>query len=214
MRRTKQEAAETRHTILKAAETLFLEKGYDSVSLDEVATAAGTSRGAIHWHFRNKQGLLFALRDELRLPMQYLVDRLSIDTTLVALAAPGDALEEAFVRFQNDPRQKRMLRVILATEWAAEDALPQGGRLQDQTKELLFSIFQAAHKNKPLPAPWTPKSATIAFNAMVNGLVSDWARGAEDFELVPDVVAIVHTVLEAWGAPPARGQIKGPSVRE
>ena len=47
----------------------FLEKGYENVSLDE-SPARRPSRGAVHWHFRNKQGLLFAIRDEMRLPMQ------------------------------------------------------------------------------------------------------------------------------------------------
>ena len=49
MRRTKAEAAETRCSILVAAEKLFFEKGVATSTLDEIATAAGVTRGAIYW---------------------------------------------------------------------------------------------------------------------------------------------------------------------
>ncbi|WP_046864018.1 TetR family transcriptional regulator, partial [Microvirga massiliensis] len=62
MRRTKEQAAETRRLILEAAERLFLERDYETVSLEEIAAAAGITRGAVHWHFHNKQGLLLAIR--------------------------------------------------------------------------------------------------------------------------------------------------------
>ncbi len=206
MRRTKEEAAETRQAIVKAAEKLFLEKGYELVSLDEIAALAGTSRGAIHWHFRNKLGLLFAIRDELRAPMQDLAERLSTGTRLVALSALGDAIEHSCIRFQADPRRRRMLKVIFSAEWSdTGDEAVGGQRLEDQLRLPLLRIFEAAHRNNPLPPPWTPKSATLAFNALLHGLISEWARGAEDFELVPDVVAIVRVVLAAWEEQPADG---------
>ncbi|CUU43248.1 hypothetical protein BVIRIDIS_22650 [Blastochloris viridis] len=49
-----------------------------------------------------------------------------------------------------------------------------------------------------MPLPWTPKAAAIAFNAMLSGLINEWARGETDFELVPDAVAAANTLLEAW----------------
>src|SRR3546814_18293365 len=76
MKRTKEEAAETKRQILKAAELLFLEQGYEAVTPDEIATASGVSRGAVHFHYVNKAGLPHALRDEAQLPMQELADGL------------------------------------------------------------------------------------------------------------------------------------------
>lgn len=43
MRRTKEQAAETGRQILQAAETLFLDKGYDNVSLEEIAALSGVT---------------------------------------------------------------------------------------------------------------------------------------------------------------------------
>jgi len=54
---------ESRTRILDAAETLFLEKGYDRTTLVDVGKLAGISYGSIPWHFQNKQGLLFAVAE-------------------------------------------------------------------------------------------------------------------------------------------------------
>lgn len=63
MRRTKEEAAITRENILDAAEELFCEEGFEGASLARIGEAAGVKRGAVHFHFTNKTGLLVALAD-------------------------------------------------------------------------------------------------------------------------------------------------------
>ena len=53
----------TRERILSAAMCVFAQKGWQKTSLDEIAAAAGMTKGAIYWHFRNKNDLFFALLD-------------------------------------------------------------------------------------------------------------------------------------------------------
>lgn len=62
-RKTKEEAAETRINILMAALDLFAEKGYSRTTLLNVARRIGMTRGAVYWHFDNKEALLAALID-------------------------------------------------------------------------------------------------------------------------------------------------------
>ena len=61
MRRTKAEAEQTRNDILKAALILFDEQGYAQTSLSTIARKAKVTRGAIYWHFENKEEILAAL---------------------------------------------------------------------------------------------------------------------------------------------------------
>lgn len=56
-RKTKQEAQETRQHILDVALRLFSQQGVSSTSLGEIAKAAGVTRGAIYWHFKDKSDL-------------------------------------------------------------------------------------------------------------------------------------------------------------
>ncbi|EON30906.1 Transcriptional regulator [Gordonia terrae C-6] len=54
-------AAETARTVLAAATDQFAERGFADVSLDDVAEAAGVTRGAVYHHFRNKAALFAAV---------------------------------------------------------------------------------------------------------------------------------------------------------
>jgi len=204
MRRTKEQAEDTRRALLKAAESLFLDKGYENVSLSEIAAAAGLTRGALHWHFGNKQGLLFAIRDEMRLPMQDLAERLSEDSRLELdpLQALGEVISNAFQRLQADPRQRRIFKVLLCLDSAgdAEDS-NDGNLFQRRLRMSLQTVFEAVARREKMPPPWTPASAALAFNAAVSGLINEWARGKTDFELVPDAEAFVHMILSSWGLP-------------
>ncbi|MCL1980772.1 MAG: TetR family transcriptional regulator, partial [Proteobacteria bacterium] len=64
-RKTKQEAQETRNSILDAAVRVFAVKGVGRASLDDIAREAGVTRGAIYWHFANKADLLNTLWDQV-----------------------------------------------------------------------------------------------------------------------------------------------------
>ncbi|MEB3030247.1 TetR/AcrR family transcriptional regulator [[Mycobacterium] nativiensis] len=45
----------TRTAVLDAARTLFVAKGFDATSVDEIAQASHSSKGAVYHHFRDKQ---------------------------------------------------------------------------------------------------------------------------------------------------------------
>src|SRR5271165_3909467 len=52
---------QTREHLLQAAAQVFAERGFHGTSLDEVAAAAGFSKGAVYSNFRNKEDLFLAL---------------------------------------------------------------------------------------------------------------------------------------------------------
>ena len=64
MKRTKEEAEETRKSVLDAALRVFSRKGYAAAALKEIAEEAGVTRGAIYHHFANKEQLYLALADD------------------------------------------------------------------------------------------------------------------------------------------------------
>jgi AcrR family transcriptional regulator len=57
-------AAQTRRRLLEAAESLFVERGFHSASLEAVADRAGFSKGAVYSRFDSKADLFLALLDE------------------------------------------------------------------------------------------------------------------------------------------------------
>ena len=55
--------AMTRTHLLEAAAVVFAKKGFHGASLDEVATAAGFTKGAVYSNFGSKEALFLALLD-------------------------------------------------------------------------------------------------------------------------------------------------------
>ena len=79
VRQTKENAEITRQRIIDAAREVFLSRGVSRTSIEQIATKAGLTRGAIYWHFSNKTDLFSALREQVLLP---LIDRMD-DNLLV-----------------------------------------------------------------------------------------------------------------------------------
>ncbi len=54
MRKTKEEAGETKKKIVESAVELFEINGYQATRIEDVAEKAGLTRGAVYWHFKTK----------------------------------------------------------------------------------------------------------------------------------------------------------------
>ncbi len=61
MRKTREEAEETRRQILEAAKRVFERKGYNATRLEDIAREINMTRGVIYWHFKNKTDLFLQL---------------------------------------------------------------------------------------------------------------------------------------------------------
>lgn len=61
MRRTKEDAEQTRKAVLASAMDMFYEKGYSKTTFDEIAKRINLTKGAVYWYFRNKPDIVAAL---------------------------------------------------------------------------------------------------------------------------------------------------------
>jgi AcrR family transcriptional regulator len=52
-----------REQILDAAAKMFIARGYEDSSVDDIARLAGLSKGSIYWYFKSKLEILFELSD-------------------------------------------------------------------------------------------------------------------------------------------------------
>lgn len=54
----------TKEMILQKARTLFVEKGFQDVSMRSIAKQVGCTHGALYYHFKNKAELFYAIVEE------------------------------------------------------------------------------------------------------------------------------------------------------
>ena len=185
VRRTKQEALQTRSALLDAAEALFESRGVAGTSLQAVADAAGVTRGAVYWHFRDKVDLFNAMMDRAILPFEqhWLVP--SPDDALNPLQRLHDLLCDILRQTATDARLQRALAISTQkVEYAGElnGIRERHLRVRDQALRRIEALLRLAAKAGSLP-PGVPKSSARALHALVSGLIDNWMLDREAFDL-------------------------------
>ena len=112
VRRTKEEAQETRSQILEAAEKAFYERGVARTTLADIATLAGVTRGAIYWHFSNKADLVQAMLDTLHEPLEEMAKASESEDELDPLGCMRKLLIHLFHQVALDPKTRRINEIL------------------------------------------------------------------------------------------------------
>lgn len=90
--RRERERQRRRRAMLRAARSVFAEKGYDRATLDEIAKRAEFGKGTLYNYFENgKEGLLFAIFDEVYDDLHAM-----IRSTVGSATPPDHSFREAF----------------------------------------------------------------------------------------------------------------------
>lgn len=185
MRRTKAEAAETRATILAAAETMFFEKGVANTSLDEVAAAAGVTRGAVYWHFESKTAIFLELYNTVRLPRLTMLDLDNAEQSGDVLSMIERLALEWLQLLSHDPQRQRMLTILLRTNFTQGiDQVSEAVRSQEiEEFATLVELFRRAERIGTLAPPWTPETASNSLKWMMKGMCWEWLLEEDKFDL-------------------------------
>lgn len=179
VRRTKEEALETRSRIMDAAVDVFFEKGVANATLNDIASHANVTRGAIYWHFKNKLDVFDALHDQLQLSFA--------DTILADLRNdhPHPLLQlertcaDLLIDLETDQHKFKVLSILfLKCDYAGEMApflLLQNNRKKQNT-ELFSEYFTRAKKHKHLSPDVDTMILSMALMSYITGIVVDYLR--------------------------------------
>lgn len=186
VRKTKEETQETHDRILKAAIDVFYEKGVERATLENIATSAGMTRGAIYWHFKNKLDLFAALHNQIhRIFMQRMIDNQSTatDQPLKQLAELTiEILEE--LETENDLK-KSLSIMMLKCDYSGEMA-PFLKIQNDQKQESLQRMIDVFEKAKALGQ--IDKNADCNLLVMslwffIGGVMTEYLRDPEAIDI-------------------------------
>ena len=209
MRRTKEQAEQTRTAILAAAELLFLEKGVAHSTLEQIAKAAGVTRGAVYWHFENKAHLFHELLSQVRLPPEQLTERLCDPAAGDPLLSLRDLCIEAIENLARDQQRRRIFTILLhRCEFTDElrEAEQRHNAFVSLFIELVESLVARPGCRERLQPGVTPHLASRAIHGLLVGLFSDWTRDPGLFDPLRDTAPLIDAqlrgLLRDW-APPA-----------
>lgn len=182
-RRTKEEAEQTRNAILDAAEQTFFERGVAHTSLEEIARAAGVTRGAVYWHFRDKVDLFDAMQARARLPQEDVIEHLLGQETEEPLERLCAALNDVLQVMATDLRRRRVFTILFHRCEYVEEMRAVAQRKQDRTDQMLdrcTRFFEQAAQRGEMSPVWPPAAAALAMHALMVGLLSRMLMEEDD----------------------------------
>jgi TetR/AcrR family acrAB operon transcriptional repressor len=200
VRRTKADAAATRTALLDAAEQLFRANGVSRTSLQDIASAAGTTRGAIYWHFQDKADLFNAMMDRVTLPLE--------QSTYAghAVEAPLQQIRlsvlVALHKTATDEQARRVFEIATQqVEYNGEMLAVRERKLRWRDEYLVYLTQQfdaaAAHAGIRLPIP--ARNAALGLKAILAGLLDNWLLDTRDFDLVQVGTQVMDSYLAGLG---------------
>jgi TetR/AcrR family transcriptional regulator, acrAB operon repressor len=206
VRRTKEEALETRNRILDAAERVFFEKGVSRTSLADIAHEAGVTRGAIYWHFANKGDLFTAMFDRSLLPLDELVEA-SLDTKE---PDPLGRMRDIFIwcmrNIALDEQRRRVFDILFLKCEFVEEMGPVRERHQNNMREGIERIerglFNAIEQGQ-LPATLDTRLATTLLHALFTGILHDSLMLPEGVDLDRDAERLLDACFDSLRFSPA-----------
>lgn len=215
-RRTKEDAAITREQLLDAAERVFRERGVAGSSLAEVASAAGVTRGAVYWHFRDKSDLCAAMCERGTLPLETMLAAAGTAAHADPLGALRELAVMALTRLACDARSQAVFDVMYHNSEKAAGLAPIAERRQRERRECLVHVehvlLQAVAKGQ-LPGDTDTALATQALHAYIGGVMREWVADPAAFDLATSAPVLIDTFLAGLRALPPRVAGAASSVR-
>ena len=205
-RRTKEEALATRLQILDAAELCFHERGLSRTSMADIARAANISRGAVYWHFENKDQVFQALLDNRSLPLGELEAATRDPDEKDPLGHMHRLLTRLFQLSARDPGFRRLNEILLFRCEYTDATCGLGQFLPTAVRECHDIITQAlanAVDKGQLPATLDLPAAARTLHACVSGLIREWLLLPDSHDLHQEAERLASTCLDMLRLSPA-----------
>lgn len=198
-RRTKEEAAATRDSILDAAEKLFVEQGVSRTTLQHIATEAGVTRGAIYWHFDDKSALFNAMMERATLPFECAFNVLEQAGETDPLRDLLNFLNEIFRVTEQNPQARRVFEIAtLKVEFVSELDAVRVRRRQSQQDWMTYveGRLQQAIDGGRIPQGVNRGVLALGLWSTMDGLIRNWMFDPASFSLIECGALIIETMIE------------------
>ncbi|MCQ4324063.1 TetR family transcriptional regulator [Stutzerimonas stutzeri] len=204
MRRTKEDAEQTRRKVIAAALELFSRNGYSNTTLAMIAQAAGFSRGPIYWHFKNKDELYQAVLTFSQEPLERLIER-SRKLGADPLAAIGHFVREWFRLLLEDRWYRQSFEILLnKTELTAQMAstLKRERKLTRDMVQLLEELIEQAQREQRIGAQQPPRSLAVLLYSSLMGITHTWLFSPKLFSLREQAEQLGDGLMDLLAARP------------
>ena len=163
-----------RERILDAARFLFASRGFDGVTMGEVAARAGVVRATVFNHFGSKHALVEAITASV---FDYYAQML--DLALADERTPTPALVRALFEHMGAGIEqfhgfyREVFREIMKIQVGLEEG-SAAARAAERTQERLTRLLARGQQRGELSSAFRPADLECAFTSLANGTIDRW----------------------------------------
>lgn len=183
---------ETKKRLIECARKLFREKGYNSVTVDDIVKEANSSKGGFYTHFKTKEELLINM-----LPL--------VDDAYVAFLntgiKPENSIEKItlFVQYAFRIIEEEIGLVFITAIYSSQ--------IKDLTKDrfliasdraynqILKKLIEEGQEKREIKRELTPEHASAILTSCIRGVVYDWCLYKGEFNLVQYGDEVINMML-------------------
>jgi AcrR family transcriptional regulator len=189
-----EDSGTTRGRILDAALAVFSQKGYHATRMDEIVDESHTSKGAIYFHFPNKERLFLALVDQFANLLERRVTE-AISEQEAGMGRVRVALETCLETFGRYRRPSKILLVQAVGLGAAFEE--KRNAINERFAKLIAGYLREAIENGEIE-PVDTEVISLAWMGAIYALVIHWLTTNEP-EPKRILEALVPALLKSVG---------------
>lgn len=197
-RRTKEEAQQTRCHIMSTALNLFCQQGLAKTNLTDIAKAADLTRGAIYWHFKNKEELFVTLWEELCAPLSHQLDACVDEQEPDPLGKLRLFLKEVICKISTEPAHQQMFTIMFNLESLEGEAISLRDHMRLQSvnffRDLEITLGNAVRLGH-LPQTLDLRRATTLLHCTLDGYIINWLHFPERINLIQEADFLLDTLF-------------------
>jgi AcrR family transcriptional regulator len=185
-----------RERLLDAAAQAFAERGYRAASVEDIASAAGVTKGAVYWSFKGKQDLFFTLIEER-------VDQQARQLMAITEQAPREVETAPVISrgISSFVDEQRALILLLQEYWALAVRDPElrerYAQRQRALRAHLAKALEARHRRTGIALTSTAETLATGIIALASGLAQERIADPEAVpeELLGELLSLLYDGL-------------------
>ncbi len=163
--------------LLNAAQKLFVSQGFRQTTVDQIATSAKLTKGAVYFHFRSKPDILLKLLER--------TERVVVDPMIEVIHSSGPTAKEKLVAVIHNQAllgetQRFEILLLILTSLGSRH---RSGSVQKKVDEIydrmygeIEKIIAFGQRNKEFRKDIPAHEATAIFMASHDGTFLEWHR--------------------------------------
>jgi TetR/AcrR family transcriptional regulator, acrAB operon repressor len=174
---------DSRRELMKIAIDCFAKYGYQSTSVDRIAKAAGVTKGALYYHFKDKEDLLFeAVRNrigqfERRVASDVVAETRDAATSLRQVA-------QACLEHATKSNHRRFIVTLMVEALDTNDRLSHQFRaMMNRFRQYLIDIIRAGEKSGRFRQGIDATLAAQTYSAAIMGAEIQYYQDPENVDL-------------------------------